>query len=112
MNPCAVILKENNASFRDAAAGRVLRSQLGDEDALRIRFQELDDAAKKVKATKTLEKGMLSMHLMLNNRPPLNILHQKHQQLQLQTPTSSASQSPSTPQPYSAGGRGFGSPSL
>ncbi|KAG0295471.1 hypothetical protein BGZ96_011654 [Linnemannia gamsii] len=111
-NPCAVILKASGASFRDAAAGRVSRRQLGDEVAVRRRFQELEDDAKKVKATKTLEKGMLSMHLLtMSNRPPLNIPHQKHQRLQLQTPMSSASQSPLTPQSYSTGGRGFGSPS-
>ncbi|KAF8942208.1 hypothetical protein BGZ47_006739 [Haplosporangium gracile] len=103
-NPCAVILKENGASFRDAAAGRVTRSQLGDEGALRRRFQQLEDDAKKIKATKTLEKGMLSMHLLtMNHRMPLNIPRQKQQQLQLQTPMSSASQSPSTPMAYSAG---------
>lgn len=98
-NPCAVILKENGASFRDAAAGRVTRIQLGNEFQLRRRFQELGDDAKKTKATKTLEKGMLSMQLLtMDNRMPLNIPQLKHQQLQLQTPTSSASQSPSIPQ--------------
>ncbi|KAF9148764.1 hypothetical protein BG015_009490 [Linnemannia schmuckeri] len=105
-NPCAVILKENGASFRDAAAGRVIRSQLGDEGALRRRFQQLENDAKKIKATKTLEKGMLSIHLLtMNHRTALNIPQQKQQQLQqqLQTPMSSASQSPSTPLPYSAG---------
>ncbi|KAG0276846.1 hypothetical protein BGZ95_006969 [Linnemannia exigua] len=103
-NPCAVILKEHGASFRDAAAGRVLRSQLGDEMALRRRFQELEEDAKKIKATKSLEKGMLSMHLLtLNSQPPLNIPMQKHQQLQLQTALTPASLSPPTPQLYIAG---------
>ncbi|KAF9138805.1 hypothetical protein BGX30_008736 [Mortierella sp. GBA39] len=107
-NPCAVILKENGASFRDAAAGRITRSRLGNEVALRRRFQELEDYAKKIKATKTLEKGMLSMQLLtMDNRTPLNIPQMKHQQLQLQTPTSSVSRLPSTPQSYLAGGRGL-----
>ncbi|KAF9131221.1 hypothetical protein BGW39_002071 [Mortierella sp. 14UC] len=112
-NPCAVILKEHGASFRDAAAGRILRSQLGDEIVLRRRFQELEEDVKKVKATKSLEKGMLSMHLLtMNHRPPLNIPLQKHQQLeqQPQTPLTSASQSPSTPQPHAPGRKGFESP--
>ncbi|KAG9071897.1 hypothetical protein KI688_006116 [Linnemannia hyalina] len=107
-NPCAVILKENGASFRDAAAGRITRSRLGNEVVLRSRFQELEDHAKKIKATKTLEKGMLSMQLLtMDNRTPLNIPQMKHQQLQLQTPMSSASRSPSTPYSYLAGGRGL-----
>ncbi|KAF9548545.1 hypothetical protein EC957_006099 [Mortierella hygrophila] len=111
-NPCAVILKENGASFRDAAAGRITRSRLGNEVALRKRFQELEDHTKKIKATKTLEKGMLSMQLLtMENRTPLNIPQMKHQQLQLQTPTSLASRSPSTPQSYLAGGRGLESAS-
>lgn len=107
-NPCAVILKENGASFRDAAAGRVTRSQLGNEFALKRRFQELGDDAKKTRATKTLEKSMLSMELLtMSSRMSLNIPQLKHQKLQLQTPTGSASQSPSTQQSYSAGGKGL-----
>ncbi|KAG0081377.1 hypothetical protein BGZ90_008699 [Linnemannia elongata] len=107
-NPCAVILKENGASFREAAAGRVTRSQLGNEFALKRRFQELGDDAKKTKATKTLEKSMLNMELLtMSSRMSLNIPQLKHQQLQLQTPTGSASQSPSTQQSYSAGGKGL-----
>ncbi|KAF9903921.1 hypothetical protein EC991_003212 [Linnemannia zychae] len=95
-NPCAMILKEHDASFRDAAAGRILRSQLGDEVELRRRFQELEEDAKKIKATKSLEKGMLSMHLLTMNHPPLlSIPLQKHLPLhqQLQAPLVSTSQS-------------------
>ncbi|KAF9922132.1 hypothetical protein FBU30_007782 [Linnemannia zychae] len=99
-NPCAVILKDHGISFREVAAGRIQRSQLGDESILRKRFQSLEYEAKKIKAAKSLEKGMLSMQLLtLNSRSPLNITLQKHQlqQLQQHSLLTSAPPSPSIP---------------
>jgi len=60
-NPCAMILKNHGISFREAAAGRVQRSVLGDDAVIRRTLEQLEEQARKLRATKNLEMGMMSM---------------------------------------------------
>ncbi|KAF9083828.1 hypothetical protein BGX29_002884, partial [Mortierella sp. GBA35] len=111
-NPCAVILKEHEVSFRDAAAGRITREFLGDESTLRRRYEELEEEVRKIKATKSLEKGMRSLNIMaLNHSNNNNKSNQSNHPLQIH-PLSSASQSPLITCSYEGGDDGeYGSPS-
>ncbi|KAF9197323.1 hypothetical protein BGZ49_002288 [Haplosporangium sp. Z 27] len=54
-NACSWILKNNNISFRDAAAGRVTREALGEESKIQQTLETLEEHARKARATKTLE---------------------------------------------------------
>ncbi|KAF9965323.1 hypothetical protein BGZ70_005036 [Mortierella alpina] len=54
-NPCSWMLKQKGITFREAAAGRVPREQLGEETEIRQRLETLEEEARKIKATKTLE---------------------------------------------------------
>ncbi|CAO3568138.1 unnamed protein product [Mortierella alpina] len=54
-NPCSWMLKQRGITFREAAAGRVPREQLGEETEIRQRLERLEEEARKIKATKTLE---------------------------------------------------------
>ncbi|KAG0229840.1 hypothetical protein BGX31_006055 [Mortierella sp. GBA43] len=65
-NPCAVILKSHGISFREAAAGRVKRSALGDENVIRKTLESLEEQARKLRATKNLEMGMMNMGININ----------------------------------------------
>lgn len=55
MNPCSLILKANGITFRDAAAGRVGRHQLGEEADIRRTLDMLDEQARKTKASRAME---------------------------------------------------------
>ncbi|KAF9389220.1 hypothetical protein CPB97_011787 [Podila verticillata] len=55
MNPCSLILKANGITFRDAAAGRVGRHQLGEEEDIRRTLDMLDEQARKTKASRAME---------------------------------------------------------
>ncbi|KAI1316044.1 hypothetical protein EDD11_010508 [Mortierella claussenii] len=54
-NACAWILKGSSVSFRDAAAGRVTREALGDENYIRQTLERLEEDARKTRASRTLE---------------------------------------------------------
>ncbi|KAF9950600.1 hypothetical protein BGZ72_007770 [Mortierella alpina] len=54
-NPCSWMLKQKGITFREAAAGRVSREQLGEETEIRQTFETLEEEARKIKATRTLE---------------------------------------------------------
>ncbi|KAF9359476.1 hypothetical protein BGX26_012211 [Mortierella sp. AD094] len=54
-NACSWILKTNNISFRDAAAGRVSREALGEESKIIQTLETLEEHARKARATRTLE---------------------------------------------------------
>ncbi|KAF9195334.1 hypothetical protein BGZ51_002849 [Haplosporangium sp. Z 767] len=60
-NPCAVILKRRGVSFREAAAGRVQRSFLGEENAIQTMLEALEEQARKARTSKNMELGMISM---------------------------------------------------
>ncbi|KAG0346245.1 hypothetical protein BG004_002093 [Podila humilis] len=55
MNPCSLILKANGVSFRDAAAGRVTREQLGEDADIRKTLDMLDEQARRSKASRGIE---------------------------------------------------------
>ncbi|KAI1300746.1 hypothetical protein EDD11_005947 [Mortierella claussenii] len=60
-NPCAVILRSRGISFREAAAGKVSRDMLGEESVVRKQLERLEEQARKARASKNLDIGM--MHL-------------------------------------------------
>ncbi|KAF9576591.1 hypothetical protein EC968_006938 [Mortierella alpina] len=54
-NACSRMLKQKGITFREAAAGRVPREQLGEEMEIRQRLETLEEEARKIRAKKTLE---------------------------------------------------------
>ncbi|CAO3573712.1 unnamed protein product [Mortierella alpina] len=51
-NPCAVILRTRGVGIKEVAAGRVERSDLGDEDAIKSTLENLEEQVRKHKAGK------------------------------------------------------------
>ncbi|KAF9961181.1 hypothetical protein BGZ72_004511 [Mortierella alpina] len=53
-NPCAIILRTRGVGIKEVAAGRVQRSDLGDEAAIRSTLESLEEQVRKQKAGKVV----------------------------------------------------------
>ncbi|KAG0251199.1 hypothetical protein BG011_007794 [Mortierella polycephala] len=69
-NPCAMILKHRGVSFREAAAGRVQRSFLGEENVIQTTLETLEEQARKTRTRKNMELGMISMLYAVKESSP------------------------------------------
>ncbi|KAG0053088.1 hypothetical protein BGZ83_001680 [Gryganskiella cystojenkinii] len=72
-NPCSIILNSRGLSFRDAAAGRVSRGMLGDdEEGIRRLLERLEEQNRRARANRNLEAGMMTMNMQMHMALGLN----------------------------------------
>ncbi|KAG0214350.1 hypothetical protein BGX28_002167 [Mortierella sp. GBA30] len=65
-NPCAIILKMRGISFREVAAGRVKRCLLGDESLIKKSLEELEEQARKQRASRNLQIGLALVNVKVD----------------------------------------------